>query len=348
MKRIEKKKVSIIVPCFKAEKYLPRCLESLVNQTLQEIEIICVNDGSPDKCIEIIKEYKRKFNDKIVIIDKVNEGVWKARKDGIEIAAGEYIGFVDADDYVAANFAEKLYTEAKSKNADIVVCGFDRIDMDTGKLYSQEMCIRNKQVTNIRKNPECILALNTALWNKFYKAQLLKKVKDLQNPPKILEDMMFLMLVYVNAKKVAFVSESLVSYMVHLDSTINMIKKEQIESTYLSICELRDIYENSNKEFLEVLDAMAFLHLGVSLMFRLSYDAECNLKETIYNNLSFLNEHFPTWKKSKYMKLSYIINKEFGNYKLYIVRWFYRLHLFRVFIYLYRIMIDRFKIDVKW
>ena len=109
-----KKKLSIIVPCYKVEKYLPRCLDSLVNQTLEDIEIICINDGSPDNCLKILKEYQKKYKDKIVIIDKKNEGVWRGRKDGIKKATGEFIGFVDSDDYVDVTFAEKLYSKARN------------------------------------------------------------------------------------------------------------------------------------------------------------------------------------------------------------------------------------------
>ena len=121
-------KFSIIVPCYKVEKYLPRCLDSLLNQTLEEIEVICINDGSPDNCLKILKEYQKKYSSKLVIIDKKNEGVWRGRKDGIKKAKGEFIGFVDSDDYVALDFAEKLYNAAKKNHADISVCGFDRID----------------------------------------------------------------------------------------------------------------------------------------------------------------------------------------------------------------------------
>ena len=126
-------KVSIIVPIYKTEKYLKRTLDSLTNQTLDEVEIICVNDGSPDNSLQILKEYKEKYADKnIVIIDKKNEGVWKARIDGIKVATGEYIAFTDSDDYVEPDFVEKLYNNAKENSADIAICGFKRIDDSTG------------------------------------------------------------------------------------------------------------------------------------------------------------------------------------------------------------------------
>ena len=101
-------KLSLILPCYKVAEYLPRCLDSIMNQTLEDIEAICINDGSPDNCLDILNEYKEKYDSKIVIIDKENEGVWKGRKDGIKVAKGKYIGFVDPDDYVAPEYCEKL------------------------------------------------------------------------------------------------------------------------------------------------------------------------------------------------------------------------------------------------
>ena len=106
---MNKPKLSIIVPCYKVEAYLPRCLDSLMNQTLEDIEVICINDGSPDNCINILKDYQKKYGKKLVIIDKKNEGVWRGRKDGVKKAHGEFIGFVDSDDYVALDYAGKLY-----------------------------------------------------------------------------------------------------------------------------------------------------------------------------------------------------------------------------------------------
>ena len=97
-------KLSIIVPCYKVEAYLPKCLDSLVNQTLSDIEVICINDGSPDCCIDILREYEANYPGKVIVIDKQNEGVWKGRWDGIAIARGEYIGFLDSDDYAVPTF----------------------------------------------------------------------------------------------------------------------------------------------------------------------------------------------------------------------------------------------------
>ena len=320
----------------------------MVNQTLKDIEIICINDGSPDNCINILKNYKEKYGNKIVIIDKENEGVWRGRKDGVKKAKGEFIGFVDSDDYVALDYAEKLYNAAISKNADISVCGFDRIDLDTGKLYSREMCKPESKEIIVSKNPGDMLELNGAPWNKIYKAELLKKMHDMVNVPRVLDDMMFLQLIYINANKIVFIPDSLVFYMVRKDSIINTVKKDAIKPTYESMKEVRNLYYNERPELIDYIDSCAFLHLGVSLMYRMSEDKTLDFKSALKENKIFLNTNFPRWKKSKYIKLSYVITHKGANFKLWIVKIFYNLGLFRLFISVYKFMIKKFGVDIKW
>lgn len=113
-------KVSVVIPIYNIEKYLRQCLDSVVNQTLKDIEIICINDGSTDNSLDILEEYQ-KNDDRIKIVNlKENMGVSNARNKGIELASGEYIGFVDPDDYIDLDFYEKLYKKAFQTNADIV------------------------------------------------------------------------------------------------------------------------------------------------------------------------------------------------------------------------------------
>lgn len=345
---MNKPKLSIIVPCYKVEEYLPRCLDSLMNQTLKDIEVICINDGSPDNCINILKKYQKEYGKKIVIIDKKNEGVWRGRKDGVKKAKGEFIGFVDSDDYVALDYAEKLYNAAVEKNADISVCGFDRIDLESGKLYSREMCKPESKEIIVEKNPGDMLELNGAPWNKIYKADLVKKMHDMVNVPKVLDDMMFLQLLYINATKIVFIPDSLVYYMVRKDSIINSVKKDAIIPTYNAMKEVRDVYEKEKPQLLDYIDACAFLHLGISLMYRMSEDKTLNFKKALKENKMFLNENFPRWKKTKYTKLSYVIFNKGANLKLCIVKIFYNLGLFRVFIALYKFMIKKIGVDIKW
>jgi len=113
--------VSIIVPVYNVEKYLEKCLESIINQTLKNLEIICVNDGSTDNSLQILEDYAKK-DQRIKIINKKNRGSGAAKNTGMKNASGEYIGFVDSDDWVDLAMFEKLYNRAKSQKSDMVMC----------------------------------------------------------------------------------------------------------------------------------------------------------------------------------------------------------------------------------
>lgn len=116
-------KVSIVVPIYNVQQYLRQCLDSIVNQTLQDIEIICVNDGSTDRSPDIIREYQA-ADSRIVVIDKANTGYGNSMNRGFDIAKGEYIGIVESDDYVEPNMFEKLYTMAKKDSLDVIKSSF--------------------------------------------------------------------------------------------------------------------------------------------------------------------------------------------------------------------------------
>lgn len=343
-------KLSVIVPCYKVEKYLPECLDSLINQTLDDIEIICINDGSPDGCIDILRSYEAANPGKVVVIDKKNEGVWRGRFDGIRIAKGEYIGFVDSDDTVAPNFAEVLYRSAKESDADISVCGFKRIDLDTKKVLSVEMCSPREDFV-ISEEPGRLIELNGAPWNKVFRSSILKSMNDLEEPPTVLDDLAFHLLVYLEARgKVVFSDVPLINYMVRADSIINTVRKEQVDSIYRTFGFIRSLYleRGVSEDMLKALDGMAFLHLGVSLLFRLFNDPTCDVTVYISRCTSFLDDKFSTWRKSNCMSLSYALKQRGPFIKLWIARLFYKAHLIRPFLSAYRFVITKLRIDIKW
>lgn len=127
--------ITVIIPIYNLSKYLRNCLESVINQTYKDLEIICINDGSTDDSISILKEYKEK-DDRIIIIDKENEGVSAARNEGIEKSNGEYLFCIDGDDYIDEDFFEKFYYNAKKNDSDLVVLGsFWNLDKRVSKNY---------------------------------------------------------------------------------------------------------------------------------------------------------------------------------------------------------------------
>ena len=341
--------VSIIVPCYKVEEYLPRCLDSLLAQTLPDIEVICINDGSPDRCIDILREYERKNPEQVVVIDKENEGVWRGRQDAIKIARGKYIGFVDSDDYVAPDFCELLYDCARQHDADIAVCGFYRVDFDSGKIIDEEMSEPRSSFSAVQ-NPELLLQLNGAPWNKLFRATLLKGMYDFDNPPRIFDDIAMHLLVYPDVDKVAFVDKALVYYLIRPDSIMTTIDKSKIGSAYKAFVEVRDYYSSRDvsRNLRLFLDAAAFLHLGISLMFRVSYDRSVDLKKALLENKEYLNREFPSWAASSCISFGLAMRERGPYLKLYFARLLYKANLMPLALSAYRALISKLGIEVKW
>lgn len=340
--------LSVVVPCYKAERYLPACLDSLMGQTLDSIEVICVNDGSPDRCLDIMRDYQARYGEKIVIVDKRNEGVWQARLDGIKRARGTYIGFVDSDDWVEPTYAESLCAAATAHDADIVVGGFERTDLDTGRVLSREMC-SPRAPFSIKGNEGRIIEINTAPWNKCFRASLLKEMRTLERPIEVLEDVMFHLLAYLDTRgTIAFAPEPLVHYMVHADSAINTMHEDQISPILAAFSEVRLAYEEKRPTMLEALDAMAFLHLGVSLVFRMSCDPTYDLRPLVRRITEFLDGSFPTWRRSPYISLRYARAHGPSFEKLLVAQLAYRAHAMRAFLACYRFAINVLRIDIKW
>lgn len=125
-------KISIVIPVYNVEKYLRKCFDSILNQTFQDFEIICVDDGSTDKSLEILQEYKRK-DDRFIILQQRHAGAGAARNHGIKLAEGKYIQFLDSDDYFEPNLLEEMYTRAEKSGAEITVCSSRKVD-DEGNI----------------------------------------------------------------------------------------------------------------------------------------------------------------------------------------------------------------------
>ncbi|MEH6947949.1 glycosyltransferase [Bacillus sp. JJ634] len=180
-------KISIIVPIYNVEKYLSRCLDSLLSQTIHDIEIIAVNDESTDSSLKILREYK-KLDPRIKSIDKPNGGVSSARNVGISHATGQYIGFVDPDDWVENNMYQSMYQQAIDYDADIVMCSYirefenhskEKIFNLPGKVFYQDeelkTTIMRRLVGPLKEevsNPELLDAWGT-VWSKLYRREII-------------------------------------------------------------------------------------------------------------------------------------------------------------------------------
>ena len=342
------KLLSIVVLVYNLENYLPRCLNALVNQTLEDIEILCVDDGSTDSAPQIIDEYAKKYPNKVKAFHKQNGGEFTTRNYGLERAIGEYISFVDTDDYVEPNWAEKLYNAAKENDADIAVCGFERIDLDTGKVVSKDMIGFGNTVKTLTSKEDFQLFINPAPLNKIYKLEKVKELKFL--PFRGFNDMLFLLSSYTKINKVAFVSDVLYHYYLRYDSQIHTVNKQDVDNFKKYLLEVKKFYEKENKyeKMKYTVDTMAFIHLGVSVMYRASYDKSINIKQLLKETIKYLDENFSNWRKSPYLKFKYSVTRGIKHIGLWGISLLYKLKLQILFIKLYRFAIDKLKIDIKF
>lgn len=169
-------KISIVVPIYNVEKYLRKCIDSILNQTYHNLEIILVNDGSTDSSGDICNEYKNK-DERIVVIHQENKGMSSARNAGIEIATGQYIGFVDSDDYIEKDMYERLFQNIIDYNADIAICGF--VFEENNKIVSKNFT-NNVEVFDKATALEELLKdrkIHSYVWNKLFKRELWNDAK---------------------------------------------------------------------------------------------------------------------------------------------------------------------------
>ena len=194
-------KISLIVPVYNTSKYLNKCLDSLVSQSLKDIEIIIINDGSTDNSEKIIHAYKDK---RIKYISKKNEGIGKTRNLGISKATGEYVAFVDSDDFLDRDFCFKMYEKATKDKLDIVMC-----DYYEKKVKLKKITFIDFENTNLKSTPELINNINLGPCNKIYKNSLLKENKILFEENLKYEDAPFVIKAFIKAKKIGKVNECL-------------------------------------------------------------------------------------------------------------------------------------------
>ncbi len=212
-------KVSIIIPVYNVEKYLRNNLTSVTNQTLKDIEIICINDGSKDSSFDIIQEFAQK-DSRIVVINQENEGLSAARNTGIERATGEYIAFLDSDDYVDLDYYEKLYTTAIEHNAEISAAGIIRKYSETKEKYRIKYdtveettdVVEMFELSNIKRYPSC--------WNRIYKKELIDRTNLRFNEGKCYEDAAFSIRALNNCKKFVTVPKVIYYYIVNNNSIV--------------------------------------------------------------------------------------------------------------------------------
>ena len=213
--------ISVIVPIYRVEKYLPACIDSILNQTFTDFELILVDDGSPDRCPEICDETAKR-DARVRVIHQANAGLSAARNAGIEIAHGEWLGFVDSDDYIAPQFYEMLYQTAQRTDADCVMCSVQNVDESGKSIDSALMRVADEVKTGqevLQKIGRDDVTPYLTAWNKLYRRKLFNTLRypsGRQN-----EDVFVFAELFCQVQRAACVAEPLYFYRKRIDSIMN-------------------------------------------------------------------------------------------------------------------------------
>lgn len=293
--------ISVIVPIYNAEKYLNKCVDSLINQTKKELEFILVNDGSTDKTEEIIKSYK---DSRIKYFKNKNQGIGKTRNFGIEKATGKYIMFLDSDDYLKNNACEILYKSVEKTDADLAICDFYKI-YDSG--VEEKIKLLSFKPTTLRKTPSLVNKINLAPWNKLYKKELItkNKIKFVENLK--YEDAPFVIEAFSKAGKIIKVDEYLNYYLIHGNSETTVRDKRCFD--ILKIIDL--IRKNTkNEAYLqeEINKLTVRIITNYTIQQRNQKDKNVGL-DFIDEAFSYLEKEVPDYKNNKYFKNRSILKR---------------------------------------
>lgn len=297
-------KVSIIVPVYKVESLLSRCLTSLAKQTLKDFEVIIVNDGSPDNCQAIIDDFVQKNSAIFKAFKKENGGLSDARNFGIKKATGEYIGFVDSDDFVDPQMFEKLYQKATKTNSDIVVCGHNSVYFNrSGKINKsipRPICNPSNFGSNIYDSPEIITCVRSYAWNKIYKKELFDEFSFPKG--QYFEDSAIIYNILSKARSIEIVNECLYQYCCGRKGAITSTVNQNIFDIFKSCDSIIKHFKKIGKfEILkQELESICTMHIHARY-FTLKNSNNLKLVFRFVNHsFEYLDKNFPNWQNNKY------------------------------------------------
>lgn len=301
-------KISVIIPVYNSSTYLRKCLDSVVNQTLKDIEIIVINDGSTDDSKNIIEEYSCKYKN-IIFIDQENKGIGKTRNIGIKKATGEYITFVDSDDYIKENMLEEYYKYAKKHNFDLVIGSYIK------KINNKEIIFENNKFKtgNVKTTPQILYLIEYGPWAKLYKREMLINNNIYFDEKRKYEDMPFVSKALLKSKLIGQITEPYYYYIIHNNSETTTMDKRVFDILDI-LKEIKDYYK---REYY-LRDELDYVIIDKITTYMLQQRVQKDNKlriEFIDAGYAFLNKNIKNWRGNKYYKKTNFLKRIIKNNK---------------------------------
>lgn len=288
-------KVSVIVPIYNVEKYLEKCINSLLSQTLEDIQIILVNDGSKDNSGNIAKECEKNNKNRIIYVEKENGGLSDARNYGLKYATGDFIAFLDSDDYIEKNAYEEMYNKAIEENADYVECDF---------IWEFPNKIRVDKQYPYKNKKEMLSFVRVVAWNKLIKRQLITD-NNLEFPKGLrYEDVEFTYKLIPFVNKFAYVDKPFIHY-VQREGSIANVQNERTAEIFTVLDNVIEFYKKNNiyEEYRNELEYNYARYLLCSSLKRMCKIKDKTIREKLLTeSWERLNSNFPNWKENVILK----------------------------------------------
>lgn len=309
-------KLSIILPVYNTEQYLEKCLNSILLGSFQDFELIIVNDGSPDNSEKIILEFKDKYKDKIVYLKKENGGLSDARNYGLSHAKGEYISFIDSDDYIQKDMYYKMINKLVEYPYDIVAVDVNLVYEDSEKIKNISSGY-NEDIKDKETIKKTMINFYPTVWNKIYKKEIIQNINFLKGV--WYEDLEFMLKVYPNVKSIGVIKEGMYNYLQRKNSityTYNDKLYDIINNmeSVIAYYKEKGIYEKYKEE-------IEYLYVRYSFATFPKRLAKCGNKEKYNNGIRYafqnVEKHFPDYKKNYYLKhmgVKGLYIKHFNNF----------------------------------
>lgn len=308
---MKKNLISIIIPVYNVESYLERCINSILNQTYKEFEAIFINDGSTDNSLSILKKYQEK-DKRIIIIDKANTGTGDTRNTGLDRAKGEFISFLDSDDWYDKEYLEELYKNLKENDSDIAMCNLKVVYDNKEKNHNTNVYSFKK--INLDRESEKILGILAmpVLWNKLYKREVILKYGIKFPNCSFSEDVEFLYKLFLHVKIVSKVEKNLYNYYQRLDSATKKIKLDTIKQVAEVLINIENYIDKNfleKKKYFDLYKIQFLYSVNLIFLSRISEDFELKRKLNYQNKELLKNVRRLKIIKNKKILLYYLAIK---------------------------------------
>ncbi len=294
--------ISVIVPAYNAEKYIKKCLDSILCQTKKEFEIVVVNDGSKDGTLDILNEYGGKYPETVRVVSQENQGLSVTRNNGVLKAVGKYVIFLDSDDYIKPDMLEKLYNKAIEGDYDVVCSDVDCIYPDRVQTVSSGVDFESADMT-IEQKKKMLINMYVVVVNKLYKRELFGG--DMMFEPNVwFEDVLFSHKLVPNIKRISYVNEAFYEY-VQNPSSITYTYSEKLKDINVVLDKVVEYYKENGfyDVYRDELEYMYARYMLATFIKRLSKAKDKKrFDEGVAYALAKVKKAFPNYKKNVYLK----------------------------------------------